>query len=797
MFEGKVTSAVRLLCESENTGLVEMSEATMKTLKEKHPPPAAILPETLLHGPINEVDASFFSNIDEQNIFRATKLTSGAAGPSQADAAFFKYILTSKNFKNEAKNLREQIARLAKKLATQYVDPKSIEAYVNCRLIPVNKCPGVRPIDIGETIRRIVGKSLSWVLKDVIQETTGPLQVCTGLKSGGEAAIHFIREQFEADSAEAVILVDASNAFNSLNRQVMMHNIQILIPEFATIAINMYRVPSKLFVTGEVIMSSEGTTQGDNLAMSLFAIGTLPILRLLTDRVREIQQVWLADDSTGVGRLVDLRRWWELLISEGVKYGYYVNQLKSCLLLKTPELHNQAKEIFKDMPIKIITDGHRHLGGVIGTSDFKHDYNTKLVDEWCSMLEQLAKFAETQPHAAYSAFTHGVRHKMTFFFRSIPTLDTHIERADKIITSKFLPALFGCQISPQEREILSLPLRFGGLGIPILKDLAPKDYQTSVRVTKTLVENMRQQTHDNGNEQIKQHQMLMEILKDREKEEEEKKRVLFDNLDPALKRLLDQASAKGSSSWLSCIPLSHQGFVLNKSEFRDALCLRYGKSIKNLPSNCGCGAKYDVNHALNCHRGGFVIIRHNELRDFNAHLLKKVCNDVETEPCLQPVTEGETTALSGDHARPDIRARGFWTRGQHAFFDVRVVNLNADSYRKVNSKKVFARAEYEKKSVYDDCIINLEHGTFTPLVYSITGGMGQDAETFYKLLSSKLAKKKWHEYKDVTRFIRCKLSFLIIKLSLLCIRGSRVLPSTDYLRNVDDDFEYDCFVSKL
>ena len=115
----------------------------------------------------------------------------------------------------------------------------------------------------------------------------------------------------------------------------------------------------------------------------------------------------------------------------------------------------------------------------------------------------------------------------------------------------------------------------------------------------------------------------------------------------------------------------------------------------------------------------------------------------------------------------------------------------------MNTKKVFARAEVEKKRAYDDRILNVEHETFTPLAYSITGGMGQEAEIFYKLLSSKVASKKGHELKDVTRFIRCKLSFLIIKLSLLCIRGSRVLPSTDCLKNVDDDFEYDCFVSKL
>ena len=68
------------------------------------------------------------------------------------------------------------------------------------------------------------------------------------------------------------------------------------------------------------------------------------------------------------------------------------------------------------------------------------------------------------------------------------------------------------------------------------------------------------------------------------------------------------------------------------------MCLRYNRDLKGLPSNCPCEQKFDVNHAMNCKKGGFVIIRHNDIRDFEANLLSKICNDVETEPTLQPVT---------------------------------------------------------------------------------------------------------------------------------------------------------------
>ena len=80
------------------------------------------------------------------------------------------------------------------------------------------------------------------------------------------------------------------------------------------------------------------------------------------------------------------------------------------------------------------------------------------------------------------------------------------------------------------------------------------------------------------------------------------------------------------------------GFALNKSEFRDAPSLRYGRPLKGLPAMCHCGQKYNVTHALNCKKGGFVTMRHNNLRDFEVGMLSEIVNDVHTEPELQPVT---------------------------------------------------------------------------------------------------------------------------------------------------------------
>ena len=103
-------------------------------------------------------------------------------------------------------------------------------------------------------------------------------------------------------------------------------------------------------------------------------------------------------------------------------------------------------------------------------------------------------------------------------------------------------------------------------------------------------------------------------------------------LQPMTRMAVVQAKEKGASSWLSVIPLEEHGFILNKGEFRDAVSLRYNKKLRGLPSKCPCGQIYNETHALNCKKGGFVIIRHNNVRDFEANLMKKVYSDVELEP---------------------------------------------------------------------------------------------------------------------------------------------------------------------
>ena len=109
-------------------------------------------------------------------------------------------------------------------------------------------------------------------------------------------------------------MVDAANAFNSLNRSSALHNIRHLCPELATIIINCYREPVDLFVGGTTLLSQEGTTQGDPLAMPFYALATIPLIKTLSSH-NDIRQVWYADDSAALGKISKVHQWWDALNS--------------------------------------------------------------------------------------------------------------------------------------------------------------------------------------------------------------------------------------------------------------------------------------------------------------------------------------------------------------------------------------------------------------------------------------------------------------------------------------------------
>ena len=292
-------------------------------------------------------------------------------------------------------------------MCTEFVDPTSLQALLLRRLIPLDKNPGVRPIGVGEVLSRIIGNIVTMFIKGDIN-AVGPLQLSAGQEVGCESAVHALNKMFEEEDCEAVLLVDATNAFNSL--KFKQGNITIkhsaICPEFAVFIKKHISRTSKIVLTWwKHILSNEGTTQGNNCASGFYSLSILPILKELA--CTACKQILCADDDAAAGLLKLLKLWWDSLTKVGPGLGYFPNPKKTWLVVK-PEFLNEATEIFKDIGIGITTSGQRYLGAEMGSVHFKETYVKEKVEEWVRELNELSLLAKTEPQLAYAAYIFGL-----------------------------------------------------------------------------------------------------------------------------------------------------------------------------------------------------------------------------------------------------------------------------------------------------------------------------------------------------------------------------------------------------
>ena len=161
---------------------------------------------------------------------------------------------------------------------------------------------------------------------------------------------------------DAVLLIDAENAFNSINCKVMLHYLKFIFPVVTTYKINSYATPSRLFIVGEgEILSSEETTQGDPTAMGAYVLGILPLIKILLQFINlnemNVKEAVFADEFSIAGSLNSIKDYWDELTASSPKYGYFPKPAKSYLIGK-----EQAQNVFANSRVNVTAEGKRHLG---------------------------------------------------------------------------------------------------------------------------------------------------------------------------------------------------------------------------------------------------------------------------------------------------------------------------------------------------------------------------------------------------------------------------------------------------
>ena len=163
-------------------------------------------------------------------------------------------------------------------------------------------------------------------------------------------------------------------------------------------------------------------------------------------------------------------------------------------------------------------------------------------------------------------------------------------------------------------------------------------------------------------------------------------------------------------------------------------------------------------------------MRHNRIRDLEAELMREVCTDVKVEPHLLPLANDHLVGGNqAENARLDVSGNGVWGPMQKTFLDIRVLHPNCPTYVNKDINEVYKTNEREKKRAYNERIIQVEKGSFTPIVVSTFGGMGQEAHAFHKRLALLIAEKRHEAYPHVVNYIRTRLRFCLLKSVLMSI----------------------------
>ena len=807
VLRGNVRSAVRFITEREKGGVLypdDMDEKSGKpvsdALLEKHPDPRRVDPANL--PKYNSTPCLIPNVISEDTVLEVANKLSGGAGLGGVDSIFLKHLLLRHG--KASRNLRGVAAKFTEWMANDSPPWTALRALMSGRLVALDKCPGIRPIGIGELWRRLFSKCFLKVAGQQAKEICGTSQLCAGLEAGVEGGVHAMTDMWkrlEAEEAVGFVLVDARNAFNELNREVMLWVIRHEWPQGARFVFNCYRHWAILLVRGKdgdgtLIYSKEGATQGDPLAMFAYGVGILPMIRHLKSKFPNLHQSWYADDASAAGELVLIADYFRELMRMGPSFGYFPEPSKSILIVRSRTIqHAQSFLRTEGLSFKLKT-GDRYLGGFVGEAPARDEWLKNLISKWASAVQELALVASSYPQTAYAGLQKSLQQEWQYLQRVSEGVADHFSPIEKAISNNFLPALFG---EPRledtyRRPLATLPVKHAGLAIPDPTSTADSNYKTSSLVCGHLVQAIRLDSDvefSTVDHLSTRREVVVEVRKRQTKEYETKLQEITSSLDADTARIILRGGECGQ--WLSVMPSIVNGTELSAQEFRDNLQLRYARSPGDLPERCdGCNAPLTVQHALDCKSGGLIIQRHNEigseLMEWASKALTPSCVRVEPLIHLDSTPEPEDIArtphpkadsnhptdhTTNDGKRGDILLRGIFQCGTDCIIDVRVTDLDCKSNRNSAPEKVLKKHERQKKAKYlQHCL--KQRRSFVPFVVSTDGVLGFEANNLLRRIAKKLAEKWDLPYSQICGLVRARVSIAIARTTHLCLRGSRI-----------------------
>ena len=732
--EGDFRGAVRIASSSEP--FCDVSERSLGLLQERHPPSH---PESAFPPP-QAPDAPFV--LPAQSIIKAVfSFPAGSAGgPDGVRPQHLKDLCTY-SLREGSSHFIDSLTSFVNLVLSGDVPTCARPYFFGANLIGLNKKDGsIRPIAIGCTLRRLVGKCACAFLSEDMSSFLSPLQVGFGTSMGAEAAVHAGRAYLsKLDEGQLLLKLDFCNAFNCIRRDKMLLATLDKAPRLFPLAFSAYRDPSLLFFGSHTIKSSEGVQQGDPLGPLLFC---LTIHDLIVNLKSEFKVFYL-DDGTLGGSVEEVKSNFLYLERTARELNLFLNHSKSEIICVD---ETTKQEMLSMSPNLHPTDPSLAtlLGSPIGGLE-------ALNEAWESKISHLRNLGDMlkllQAHDAICLLRNALSMpKVLYVLRTAPSFLSPLLASFDSVQKSLLESICNIQLSEHGWLQASLPINSGGLGIRGAVLLAPSAFLASAAGSASLSQailpphfapvwpspsseaavvqwkSLTINTVDppSGGSVSKQKAWDTPIV------DGQFSSLLAINSDsPAALARLHASCQKESGAWLTAPPVSALGLKMANESIRIAVGLRLGAPLC-APHSCSlCGKPVDVlgTHGLSCRQSKGRIPRHNGLNT----IIKQALASAHIPSILEP--QG---LVRSDNKRPDGLTIIPWANGRPLVWDATVWDSFAPSYIALSASAaglVAERAARRKREVYKELSVN---HIFTPVAFESTGVFGKDALTLIK-----------------------------------------------------------------
>jgi hypothetical protein len=643
-YKGQYGKAVKAL---SSHGIAASSAATTAGLKSKHPDG-----EPVIHRPYLQN-----SDIDLSGDDVVNQLKSFPKGTASGRSGWSVTFLLECCFPLDGNlNFRDKLANLVKLFGSGKAEPVFSTFLASAYLVPLLKKDKVslRPIAVGEVLRRLISKCyLRAVLPECVAYLS-PLQLGVGTRNGAEAILHAMNRLIAdptSSHGSVVGLVDFSNAFNVVNRNVMLDEVLERFPILFNWVQYSYGTNATLFSGSDIFYASAGVQQGDPLSPLLFALVLQPLLEKLRFQFNLHVAAYL-DDVTIVGPPDMVKQGVCFLREHGVIRGLHISLQKT--VIWSPQGESTLSGMFSDLNYDT-GQGVELLGGALSSSpDFIRDVVNKRVEKTISSMKLLEEVKDPQLCLLLLRACEGMP-KLNYAWRT--TDPKHLLSCSKLMDQQLRKSLEtvvganGPNFGKFQTQLATMPASLGGLGLQLPSDVLKFAYLSSRLSSWKLQQRILQRNsimpdalyHDSvtfsklcyPGDPVKSSAFLNSILKPqnniqlilaREFFERKQKLLLTHNyitskselIQSRFNMIISSSQQKLSYSWLFALPNEGLGQRITQPQFHVLMRLRLLMPLFGVEASCPipkCKQVLDEYgyHALACHDGRFS--RHQIVRN--------------------------------------------------------------------------------------------------------------------------------------------------------------------------------------